>query len=150
MITCSNGHRMVLRIATCGKNKGNYFYGCIKYPSCREIKSVEEASPEIIISAEMKKTLKMRYNKIIEQINKVWKKEKQKLILRYKLENAREEIKEGLRSNIIMNRSDSNMASAANILIARKKEKSIKADMEELQKKQLEELKEIEDNIIRI
>jgi hypothetical protein len=34
------GSEMVKRIAKSGKNKGNEFYGCSKYPACKEILSV--------------------------------------------------------------------------------------------------------------
>ena len=148
MITCSKGHRMILRIAS--QNKGGYFYGCTKYPACREVKTVEETSSEIIMSPQMKKTLEVRYKKVIEQINKIWKKEKQKLILRNKLENIREEISVGLRGSTAINRSASDLSSAAYVPIARKKESSIKKNIEEIQKQQLLELKEIENNIIMI
>jgi len=150
MIVCSKGHRMILRLATKGKNQGKHFYGCIEYPNCREVKSVEDASPKIVVSADLKKTQEVRYKKMLEWINKIWQKEKQKLILRNKLDIARGEIKEGLRANLVINRSDSSMASVAYISVAQKKEEAIKKEIKEIQDKQLEELKEIENNIIRI
>ena len=148
MVVCSKGHRMTLRIAP--QNKGGYFYGCTKYPTCCEVKTVEEANPEIIMNPQMKKALEARYKKVIEQINKIWQKEKQKLILRNKLENIREEISIGLRGNTAINRSASDLSSFAYVPVARKKESSIKKDIEEIQKQQLLELKEIENNIIMI
>lgn len=38
---CKKGH-LILRTAKSGNNKGNEFYGCSKYPSCRYIENIDK------------------------------------------------------------------------------------------------------------
>ena len=96
------------------------------------------------MNSELDKTKTKRHQKIVYCINEIWKLEKEKFILRERLESIRGEIMGGVQANSIQSQSPGDKAWIANITIARKKETSEKKFLEEIRNQQRIFLKKIE------